>query len=282
MKRVLVVDDSVLIHKLIKNILESEGYETCPEAMNGAQAIKLSEEYKPDIIIMDINMPVMDGVLATKKIKALNPKADIIFIASTADKFVREQAKKVGVKNIISKPFDKSSFIQVLKNIHKGFKAQEKVQTVNTVVKPFLNAVEEVTQTMMNVDQKVEKQDEKNGFLKTGGFSAVVGLTGQVNGTFLLNMNAVTAWNVAQKINKEVYSDVNDAFIGHSIKELTNIICDKAMENMIQQDSQANISRTSPSMFRGMSMSMLVEGSEAYSGVMKTEYGDINVNLLLN
>lgn len=66
-KKVMIVDDSAFIRKTLRNILEEAGYGIVCEAVNGEEAVQLYKEYKPDIVTMDITMPVMDGVTALEK-----------------------------------------------------------------------------------------------------------------------------------------------------------------------------------------------------------------------
>ena len=71
----MIVDDSAFIRKTLRNILEEAGYGIVCEAVNGEEAVQLYKEYKPDIVTMDITMPVMDGVTALEKIKAYDNTA---------------------------------------------------------------------------------------------------------------------------------------------------------------------------------------------------------------
>src|ERR1700722_5262183 len=85
-KTVLVADDSDIIRKLLCRLFETEeNYELCAEAKNGEEAISLAVIHKPDLIILDVSMPVMDGLRATKKLKQILPAIPILLFTQHAD-----------------------------------------------------------------------------------------------------------------------------------------------------------------------------------------------------
>jgi len=77
-KRVLIVDDAAFMRMMIKDILTKNGYEVAGEAENGARAIDKYKELNPDLVIMDITMPEMDGIAAVREIKKINADSKII------------------------------------------------------------------------------------------------------------------------------------------------------------------------------------------------------------
>lgn len=95
----MIVDDSAFIRKTLRNILEEAGYGIVCEAVNGEEAVQLYKEYKPDIVTMDITMPVMDSVTALEKIKAYDNTADVIMVTSAGQQKKVIQALKLGHMN---------------------------------------------------------------------------------------------------------------------------------------------------------------------------------------
>ena len=77
-KNILVCDDAAFMRMMIKDILTKNGYNVAGEAENGAKAVEKYTEVKPDLVLMDITMPEMDGIQALKKIKELDPMAMVI------------------------------------------------------------------------------------------------------------------------------------------------------------------------------------------------------------
>lgn len=107
-KKVLLVDDSITTAKQLEQIISGfAGYEIVGHAKNGAEAVKLYKTLSPDVVCMDIVMPLMDGLQATRAILQFDQNAKVVMISSlggVGDKVV--EALKVGAKNVIAKPFE--------------------------------------------------------------------------------------------------------------------------------------------------------------------------------
>jgi DNA-binding NarL/FixJ family response regulator len=85
-RRILIADDSPIIRKMLCQMFEAEGdYELCAEARDGAEAIALAIKHKPELIILDMSMPVMNGIQAAKELKDLMPGVPIILFTLFAD-----------------------------------------------------------------------------------------------------------------------------------------------------------------------------------------------------
>lgn len=117
-KKVMIVDDSAFIRKTLRNMLEEAGYGIVCEAVNGEEAVQLYKEYKPDIVTMDITMPVMDGVTALEKIKAYDNTADVIMVTSAGQQKKVIQALKLGAYEFCMKPLDKDELLKVFKELN--------------------------------------------------------------------------------------------------------------------------------------------------------------------
>ena len=81
-KNILICDDAAFMRMMIKDILTKNGYTVAGEAENGAKAVEKYTELKPDLVLMDITMPEMDGIQALKKIRELDPKASVIMCSA--------------------------------------------------------------------------------------------------------------------------------------------------------------------------------------------------------
>ena len=119
MKSVLVVDDSIAVARQLEKIINSDDeFEVVGQGRNGAEAIKLCQQLKPDIVCMDMNMPVMDGLTALRNLMQLTPDLKVIMITSlggVGDKFT--EALRLGAKEVISKPFEKDNVLAMLKRL---------------------------------------------------------------------------------------------------------------------------------------------------------------------
>jgi len=103
-KRLLVCDDALFIRMIIKEMLLKGGYEIAGEAENGQQAIERYEELKPDLVLMDITMPVMDGITALEKILSTDRSAKIVMVSALGQSGQVEQCIKKGAKDFVVKP----------------------------------------------------------------------------------------------------------------------------------------------------------------------------------
>ncbi len=113
-KKVLIVEDYDDTRSFMKFLLESEGYEVS-EASNGQEAVEAVQYDSPDLILMDISMPIMDGLAATKKIRQFDKTAKTIIIAVTAyGQSYYRQAIEAGCDDLINKPLDSKSLRPML------------------------------------------------------------------------------------------------------------------------------------------------------------------------
>mgnify|MGYP001041791878 CR=1 FL=1 len=111
MYRVVIADDEVLIRMYIREILENNGYEVVGEAEDGLDAIAVCRQKKPDFVIMDINMPVMTGLEATKVINEDKLAGFVIILTAYRDKEIADQAVNTDVMGYIVKPVDEDTLI---------------------------------------------------------------------------------------------------------------------------------------------------------------------------
>src|ERR1035437_2309678 len=104
-KTVLIVDDIPFVRKTLKQILINQGYRVVGEAENGEEAIQLYRDTKPDLVTMDLIMPIMNGVEATKKILQFDPAAIIVILSGMMQENLVTEAIIAGAKDYIMKPF---------------------------------------------------------------------------------------------------------------------------------------------------------------------------------
>ncbi len=117
MASVLIVDDAAFMRTSLKMMLERNGFTVIGEADNGATAVQKYMELNPNIVTMDITMPVLDGIEATKKIKEIDPKANIIIVSAMGQEVYVRDAVVAGAKNFIVKPFKEDHVVKVLSSL---------------------------------------------------------------------------------------------------------------------------------------------------------------------
>lgn len=117
MGRILIVDDTLFMRTLLKNILFSGGHTIVGEAENGEEAIARYQELKPDLVTMDVVMPKMNGIDALKNIRAADPNAKVVMCTAVGQEQMVKLAVKTGAKGYIVKPFQAPKVLEEVKNV---------------------------------------------------------------------------------------------------------------------------------------------------------------------
>jgi two-component system chemotaxis response regulator CheY len=116
-KKVLIVDDAVVMRIMIKNILSNSGYDVVGEAENGSEAVEKYRALQPDIVTMGVVMPDMDGISAVKAIVAEFPNAKIIMCTSMGQQALVVEAIRAGAKSFITKPFQPPKILEAIEHV---------------------------------------------------------------------------------------------------------------------------------------------------------------------
>ena len=116
-KNILICDDAAFMRMMIKDILTKNGYNVCGEAENGLKAVEKYNELKPDLVLMDITMPEMDGIQALKNIKAANPGAMVIMCSAMGQQAMVIESIQAGAKDFIVKPFQADRVLEAVKKV---------------------------------------------------------------------------------------------------------------------------------------------------------------------
>ncbi len=117
MARVLVADDASFMRQMIREIVESEGFEVCGEASDGIEAVDEFKKLHPDVVTMDIVMPLMSGIDAVRGIIALDPGARVVMCSALGQETLVAEAIQAGAKDFIVKPFKPDAVIETLKRV---------------------------------------------------------------------------------------------------------------------------------------------------------------------
>lgn len=113
----LIVDDALMMRKMIGKIVENGGHLVVDEAANGEQAIEMYQKYVPDVVTMDITMPVMDGIEALARIMACDVKAKVIMVSALGQQHKVMEALDAGAKGYILKPITKEKILAVIQQV---------------------------------------------------------------------------------------------------------------------------------------------------------------------
>ncbi|RDU22422.1 response regulator [Anaerosacchariphilus polymeriproducens] len=116
-KNILVCDDAAFMRMMIKDILSKNGYNVVGEAENGAIAVEKFNELNPDLVLMDITMPEMDGLQALKKIRETDTDAAVIMCSAMGQQAMVIEAIQSGAKDFIVKPFQADRVLESIKKV---------------------------------------------------------------------------------------------------------------------------------------------------------------------
>lgn len=115
--RVLVVDDAAFMRMMIKDILSKNGYEVVGEAENGLKAVEKYKELMPDLTLMDITMPEMDGIEAVKNIKQIDAAAKIVMCSAMGQQAMVIESIQAGARDFIVKPFQAERVLEAVRKV---------------------------------------------------------------------------------------------------------------------------------------------------------------------
>lgn len=114
----VVVDDAIFMRTLLKKMIEEvETYTVVGEGSNGYEAVEQAKKHQPDLMTLDITMPDMDGIKAVKEILKVSPNTRIIMVSAMGQQSMVIEAIKLGAKDFVVKPFEKSRVLQAIKNV---------------------------------------------------------------------------------------------------------------------------------------------------------------------
>ena len=116
-KKILLVDDAAFMRKMLKDALSKNGYTDLYEAVDGADAVEKYDELKPDLVIMDITMPNMDGLEALKAIRGKDGSANVVMCSAMGQEAMVVEAIKLGALDFIVKPFKPDRILQTVKKV---------------------------------------------------------------------------------------------------------------------------------------------------------------------
>ncbi len=116
--KILIVDDASFMRSVLKDIIKSNGLASeIFEAGDGIEGVKTFLKIKPDLVTMDVNMPKADGIQALRAILKIDPTAKVIMISSVEEKHIVQDAIKLGARDYVVKPFDRSNVPLVINKV---------------------------------------------------------------------------------------------------------------------------------------------------------------------
>lgn len=119
-KKLLIVDDALFMRMVIRDVATHAGWDVVGEASNGAEAVELYPKLKPDLVTLDLVMPIKGGLDALKEILALDPKAKVVVVSALDQKETLLASIRNGAVDFIVKPFERERILGVLDKLCAG------------------------------------------------------------------------------------------------------------------------------------------------------------------
>ena len=116
-KNILICDDAAFMRMMIKDILTKNGYNVAAEAENGLKAVEKYKEVSPDLVLMDITMPEMDGIQALKEIRKADAGAKVIMCSAMGQQAMVIESIQAGAKDFFVKPFQAERVLEAVKKV---------------------------------------------------------------------------------------------------------------------------------------------------------------------
>jgi two-component system chemotaxis response regulator CheY len=154
---VLVVDDSSIMRRNLSAILSNAGHTIVAEAMNGELGVREYKRHKPDLVTMDITMPVLDGISAVKQIIELDPEAQVVMISSLDQKSMVLTALQNGARHYVIKPFTPEKVLQVIDDVLG--KSQSKQQKPEDSIG---NTISDIRFSINNINASIKQLDTES------------------------------------------------------------------------------------------------------------------------
>lgn len=157
---ILVVDDSPIIVRKLSMLLEGVGYRVVGTAATGKEAIAAYKACKPDVVTMDITMPDMDGIEATRSIMSEFPDAKIIMVTSHGQEKMVLDALKAGAKGYVLKPFQQHKVYEVVQKACKRVVHKDKLNV--EIEQRDAKAMQEIEAAKLKAQQEAAKDQDDN------------------------------------------------------------------------------------------------------------------------
>lgn len=166
---IVVVDDDPIIRMDIREMLEEHGYSVTGEAKNGQDAVEIAVKLKPDLVIMDMKMPIMGGIKAAKLIRKLQDSA-VLMLTAYSQKDLVQEARKAGVTAYLVKPVSEENLLPA---VEIALSQKEQMDTLKEALKELEQSIEErkIIEKAKGIVMQEHSIDEEEAFRRMRGAS---------------------------------------------------------------------------------------------------------------
>ena len=171
-KRVVIAEDEAIIRLDLKEILEAEGYEVVGESGRGDEAVDLVAEHEPDLAILDIKMPGIDGIEAARRISA-NHRVAVLILTAFSQRNLIEEARDAGVAAYLVKPFQRGELVPAIEVAMARFEEYRAIEDEHARLSQEVATLEEKLETRRMVDRAKGVLMDRNGLAEAEAFSFI-------------------------------------------------------------------------------------------------------------
>ena len=171
-KRVVIAEDEAIIRLDLKEILEAEGYEVVGESGRGDEAVDLVAEHEPDLAILDIKMPGIDGIEAARRISA-NHRVAVLILTAFSQRNLIEEARDAGVAAYLVKPFQRGELVPAIEVAMARFEEYRAIEDEHARLSQEVATLEEKLETRRMVDRAMGVLMDRNGLAEAEAFSFI-------------------------------------------------------------------------------------------------------------
>lgn len=273
--RIVIVDDSAFSVALIRNILETNGYDVVGDAGSLEEVKSVVKEKKPTLVTMDMTLPGTDGLECTRAIHEIDESIKVIVISSMMDEEIIRNAKKNKVSAYIQKPFDADELVMVITRLMATEELYKFLQEEFFAVfkEALVDGLNKMTKTLLTYKDEYSSSKE----LKSAGLSVIIGVAGKFSGRMFIDLSIEAANNIAASVFKRNAAS-NDEMIA-ALGEFANIIAGNACSTLNKKNKALGLRVAPPSILSGDNILISAPTFSTKTAVGECAFGNILLNV---
>lgn len=274
--RVMIVDDSKISRTILANHLSKTNFEVVAMAANAAEAFNLYQEYNPEVVTMDMNLPDADGIECSKKIRAFDPDAKIIMISAMKDASLVAKGRAVGINSFLQKPVNTNEIIETLLLLSQN-QANRTAVLRESYAKAFERALQQGLLNVIGVTSKMSIESYEKRYLLINGIAVIIGLTGYPTGRAIMYMEPETM----KKFTSTMLGtdEINDEEISEAVEEAANIVIGRGASNINDVFKDKEMRITPPGTISGSGIKIASPKLTTFKLTAKSEVGEVCINV---
>ncbi len=274
----MIVDDSRISCAIISDLLSKTRFEVVATARTAAEAVEMFEQYRPEVVTMDMNLPDANGFECTKNLRKIDNNVRVVMISSMYDDSLIEQGKTVGIFDFVQKPVRIDELLEALVNL-----CSRKLVSTNNFnedyVPEFNKALSETLEGFTGQEclQYAEKAESDSLLLE--GISVLMGLTGEPRGRVVIHMDQKTMYKFTAAFLNKDESQLDDETAMETLQEAVNIIVGRAVSAINDHSKGKEMRITPPGLIVGYNVKLAGAGLKAFRTKCVSVFGTMYMEM---